>query len=272
MEVLKIDLDCIKKVYKKRPCDSNKGTHGHVLLIAGSDNKIGAAIIASKACLRSGAGLVTVSIPKSEKASLSTSIPEAMFHFRDELLDFSGFTSLGIGYLVFDKGLDLFGGKSSKSIFEGDWYASEYGNPSLKLTTPDILTRIEKNKSVFTHGSIADNLYILVETRPTQEKVDLELELNKALKRIESKGAHSILVDQDDYQTTEGFTGKKAFGSFSMPVAIGEEEYKRVRYEMLLFAQEGAVQQVMVVYKDQDEYAEKVKQKIINSVELKKVH
>lgn len=182
------------------------------------------------------------------------------------------FLYAGIGYLVFDKGLDLFGGKSSKSIFEGDWYASEYGNPSLKLTTPDILTRIEKNKSVFTHGSIADNLYILVETRPTQEKVDLELELNKILKALESKGAHSILVDQDDYQTTEGFTGKKAFGSFSMPVSIGEEEYKRVRYEMLLFAQEGAVQQVLVVYKDQDEYAEKVKQKIINSVELKKVH
>ena len=97
MEVFKIDLNCIKKVYKKRPCDSNKGTHGHVLLIAGSENKIGAAIIASKACLRSGAGLVTVSIPKSEKASLSTSIPEAMFHFRDELFDFSGFNSIGIG-------------------------------------------------------------------------------------------------------------------------------------------------------------------------------
>ena len=97
MEVFKIDLNCIKKVYKKRPCDSNKGTHGHVLLIAGSENKIGAAIIASKACLRSGAGLVTVSIPKSEKVSLSTSIPEAMFHFRDELFDFSGFNSIGIG-------------------------------------------------------------------------------------------------------------------------------------------------------------------------------
>ncbi len=182
----------------------------------------------------------------------------------------------GMGYLVFDKGLgfmsEIFGGKSAKSVLEGEWYLSEYGNPSLKLTAPDVLTRTSKSKSTFTYGDLSENLYILVDTRPTTEKVDLELELNKALKRIESKGAHSILVDQDDYQTTEGFTGKKAFGSFSMPIAIGEEEYKRVRYEMLLFAQEGAVQQVMVVYRDQDEYAEKVKQKIINSVELKKVH
>lgn len=97
MEVLKLDLNCIKNTYKKRPCDSHKGTHGHALLIAGSENKIGAAIIASKACLRSGVGLLTVSIPKSEKVSLATSIPEAMFHFRDELFDFSGFTSIGIG-------------------------------------------------------------------------------------------------------------------------------------------------------------------------------
>ena len=97
MEPVKIDLNCIKNTYKKRPCDSHKGTHGHALLIAGSENKIGAAIIASKACLRSGVGLLTVSIPKSEKVSLATSIPEAMFHFRDELFDFSGFTSIGIG-------------------------------------------------------------------------------------------------------------------------------------------------------------------------------
>ena len=34
MQLLKIDLNCIKNIYKKRPCDSHKGTHGHALLIA----------------------------------------------------------------------------------------------------------------------------------------------------------------------------------------------------------------------------------------------
>ena len=53
MEPVKIDLNCIKNTYKKRPCDSHKGTYGHALLIAGSTDKMGAAIIASKACLRS---------------------------------------------------------------------------------------------------------------------------------------------------------------------------------------------------------------------------
>ena len=62
MEKLKIDY--IKKILKKRLSNSHKGNFGHALLIAGSKQKMGAAIIASRACLRSGVGLLTVSIPK----------------------------------------------------------------------------------------------------------------------------------------------------------------------------------------------------------------
>ncbi len=44
---------------------SHKGHYGHVLLIAGSRGKTGAARMAAKACLRSGAGLLTVGVPAS---------------------------------------------------------------------------------------------------------------------------------------------------------------------------------------------------------------
>ena len=92
-----IDLTFIKTLYKKRNEDSHKGTYGHALLIAGSKHKMGAALIASKACLRSGTGLLTVSIPKEEKATLNTFLPEAMLHFRDEIIDFSSYDAIGIG-------------------------------------------------------------------------------------------------------------------------------------------------------------------------------
>ena len=49
----------IKAVLKKRPTNSHKGTYGHALLVAGNSGQIGAAIIAVKACIRSGVGLVT---------------------------------------------------------------------------------------------------------------------------------------------------------------------------------------------------------------------
>ena len=43
-----------------RAVDAHKGTYGHVLLVAGSSGKSGAAILGGQAALRAGAGLVTL--------------------------------------------------------------------------------------------------------------------------------------------------------------------------------------------------------------------
>ena len=61
-----------------RPEESNKGTYGHVLLIAGSYGKMGAAVLAARACLRAGAGLVTVHVPRKGVDIMQTAVPEAM--------------------------------------------------------------------------------------------------------------------------------------------------------------------------------------------------
>lgn len=57
---------------------SHKGTYGHSLLLAGSNGTSGAAIIAAEACLRSGAGLLTVHSTKQTIDALSYRLPEAM--------------------------------------------------------------------------------------------------------------------------------------------------------------------------------------------------
>ncbi len=46
-----------------RPRSSHKGDYGHVMVIAGSGGKTGAALMAAKACMRAGAGLVTLGVP-----------------------------------------------------------------------------------------------------------------------------------------------------------------------------------------------------------------
>jgi ADP-dependent NAD(P)H-hydrate dehydratase / NAD(P)H-hydrate epimerase len=61
---LTIETD-IAWVGRKRPADSHKGMYGHVLVIAGSVGKTGAAAMSALAALRAGAGLVTVATPKS---------------------------------------------------------------------------------------------------------------------------------------------------------------------------------------------------------------
>ena len=63
---------------RKRDQYSNKGTYGHALLMVGSYGKIGAAVLSARACLRSGAGLLTVQTPGCGYTILQTAVPEAM--------------------------------------------------------------------------------------------------------------------------------------------------------------------------------------------------
>src|SRR4051794_37943207 len=54
-----------------RPVDSNKGTFGRVLVIAGSRGMAGAAALAGRASLRGGAGLVRVACPDSIQSTIA---------------------------------------------------------------------------------------------------------------------------------------------------------------------------------------------------------
>jgi ADP-dependent NAD(P)H-hydrate dehydratase / NAD(P)H-hydrate epimerase len=61
-----------------RPFASNKGTFGHLLVLAGSEGKTGAATLTSEAALRAGAGLVTLGIPASLNDIMEVKLTEAM--------------------------------------------------------------------------------------------------------------------------------------------------------------------------------------------------
>ncbi|MDA8215665.1 MAG: NAD(P)H-hydrate dehydratase [Nitrospiraceae bacterium] len=60
-----IDREMVSGLIPLRPKYSHKGDYGHVLIVAGSRGKTGAALMAAKACLRSGSGLVTLAVPES---------------------------------------------------------------------------------------------------------------------------------------------------------------------------------------------------------------
>lgn len=70
-----------------RDPESHKGDYGHALLIAGSYGKMGAAVLAARACLRSGVGLLTVHVPRCGVDIMQTAVPEAMLSIdKDEHL------------------------------------------------------------------------------------------------------------------------------------------------------------------------------------------
>ena len=93
----------IASVFHPRNRFSHKGTFGHALLIAGSRGKIGAAILAAQACLKSGTGLLTIHVPQRGEQILQTAFPEAMVdldpnqdHF-SHVSDIRPFSAIGIG-------------------------------------------------------------------------------------------------------------------------------------------------------------------------------
>ncbi len=73
-----ITPESIAPLFTPRPRDSNKGKFGHVLVVAGSRNKPGAAAMAGLSALRAGAGLVTVACPRSAVSAVSAHTAELM--------------------------------------------------------------------------------------------------------------------------------------------------------------------------------------------------
>jgi len=66
------------RVMPGRPLDAHKGTLGHLLAVAGSKGKSGAALILARAALRSGVGLVTVATPRSVQPIVAAGQAELM--------------------------------------------------------------------------------------------------------------------------------------------------------------------------------------------------
>lgn len=82
-----VDSASVCRLIKPRQLFTHKGTYGHALIIAGQQQTMGAALLAARGCLHTGAGLTTLSIPQGGLTALNVSLPEVMFLSRDELAD-----------------------------------------------------------------------------------------------------------------------------------------------------------------------------------------
>lgn len=92
-----------KGILKNRETSSHKGSYGHAILFSGSKGKMGAAILASKACLRSGVGLLTTHVPKCGNDIMQIAVPESMLsldkeeNFISNLPDIDVYNAIGAG-------------------------------------------------------------------------------------------------------------------------------------------------------------------------------
>lgn len=73
-----IDMRWASHFFREREKTCHKGKQGHLLIIAGSRGKAGAAVLSAMGALRAGAGLVTVAVPEELAPIVTCALPEAM--------------------------------------------------------------------------------------------------------------------------------------------------------------------------------------------------
>ena len=191
-------------------------------------------------------------------------------------------------FFVVTKGFDFVKdtilGNQSKELLEGEWIYSEYGNPSIRIETPKVLKRMDltqflpkegmaliKEMQSFAFGTFTDDFFVMVSTFKFKQEteIDLSKSLEGSIKMIESQGGQNMIVKQDEFDTKEGVNGIKGYGTFSKIDGINKSSTK-IYYEILLFSQEGGLQQIITMHKEGDKYANEISERILNSVELKK--
>ena len=141
---------------RPRPINSNKGKFGHVLVVGGSYGTAGAPSMASLACMRAGAGLVTAAVPREMVGLVGAIAPELMVRGLSQgaegsadLKNLGGLEELlkGIKVIAIGPGLST----------KGD--ASEFARELIAKTTvpividADALNAFDASKTHFLNGS-----------------------------------------------------------------------------------------------------------------------
>ncbi|WP_417557425.1 hypothetical protein [Mesoflavibacter zeaxanthinifaciens] len=189
----------------------------------------------------------------------------------------------GINYVI-----DTVTGKDTKQLLEGNWVTSQYGFPPMTISTPEVLKRedveVEQSiarpitKTTFSYA-LENQFYVTVSTTTievnpqAENKPSAEQNIQKAIednfKALEDNGARNILPVNDKFVTPNGVEGLKTSGTLEFPVDEAKEKYVSGQFELLSFASENVMQQVMIYYLKDDVYLDQVVERILASVELK---
>ena len=188
-------------------------------------------------------------------------------------------------YFVATKGFgfvkDNIIGHPTKELLEGNWITSDYGNPAVTIETPKVLKRIEipnlkldpsiSGRQQFLYGSVIENFFINVITTSFKQEVKPKLEdvIALEIKGFETQfKAKNIQLNQEEFKTSLGIAGRKASGTMTVLNTLDNKEIA-LAFECLVFNEHGGLQEVIIVHRPNDIYANQIIARVLNSVELK---
>jgi hypothetical protein len=190
----------------------------------------------------------------------------------------------------------IFGDSSLELLEEKDWVTSEYGAPGVIITTPKVLERKtidlpenlkeQMQVATFGYGNASTNFDIIVistkmasmeppggpdQEDPKEDKNEIDLiKVSEGhLKNFENRGTKNIITKNEQFITPNGQEGIKTHGTADFVTENGNEE--RGNYVILGFTAQNLLQEVILVWKDDDVYADQIMDRILNSIELIKL-
>ncbi|WP_407556527.1 hypothetical protein [Winogradskyella sp. 4-2091] len=189
----------------------------------------------------------------------------------------------GFGYVK-----DTIIGHESKELLEGKWVESAYGFPPIWIETPRVLKRQEvklpevlagkAKMSVFGYGSLIERFYILTSTtllnkpeseNPDEQKaINIETVVEGNLKSWEASGVENIITKNEKFVTPNGAEGVKTYGTAQFP-GITPNSFEKGEYTLFSFTTENVIQQIVLIWRTDDAYAEDIIERITDSIELK---
>jgi NAD(P)H-hydrate epimerase len=211
--------ETVKCTLKHRRKFSHKGNFGHSLILAGSEGKIGAAILAARACLRTGTGLLTMQVPGCGFLPVQTAVPESMVmadqntQFISEIIPTDNYRAIGIGpgigtgegtVLVFES---LLKNSVRPMVLDADAL-------NILSSRPDLLGSIPKHSILTPHLKEFERLAGIAENDFHRNLLQVEFsQLHQVY--VVLKGAHTCISTPDGhcYFNSTGNPGMAKGGS-----------------------------------------------------------
>ncbi len=200
------------------------------------------------------------------------------------LILFAVFAGFGIKN-GFQYTIDSIIGDDTKELLEGTWVNSEYGVPPVMISTPVVLERVEvqaidsvqhTKRTAFSYGDYDSEFDIGVGTTrynlQKDQEIDVNDEIDQIIKSFENNGAKNLIVKRDKFVTPNAAEGLKVSGTGEFPTDK-KDEYRTGEYVILVFVADdkSVLQKIALVWNNENVYANQIMERVLNSIELKKV-
>lgn len=214
--VYKLSEEYYRKIVPRRRVYGHKGNYGKAVLVAGSKGMSGAAYIASEACVRAGAGTVTVITSEYVQGSLSSKLIEAMIvDYKDDkvddILECASVIGIGPGMGQGIEGINII----KKALDNNKKIVLDADGLNIVSKSEGLLTKLKGKTIITPHpGEMArliNNTIDYVE----QNRVKVAKEFAKKYNLIVVlKGYHTVISDGD--KVIINFTGSSKMASGGM--------------------------------------------------------